>query len=41
MEKYESNEKIWREKYDRKAQECTQVLKLHETLKEDNNDALV
>lgn len=38
---FEQNEQIWRDKLTRKQDECTQVLKLHAQLKEDNSDALI
>ena len=30
MGQFEQNEKIWKEKYQKKAEECTAILKLHE-----------
>ena len=40
IKQYEQNEIIWKEKYLKKQHECSQVLKLHEQVKEDNRDAL-
>ena len=39
--KFEQNEKLWKDKFSKKQEECTQVLRLHQQLKEDNSDALV
>ena len=41
MGQFEQNEKIWKEKYQRKADEGAAILKLHEQLKEDNRDAFI
>ena len=38
---FEQNEKIWKDKFSKKQEECIQVLKLHSQLKEDNGDALM
>ena len=40
VKQYETNEQLWKEKYLKKQHECSQVLALHEQLKEDNRDAL-
>ena len=41
MGQFEQNEKIWKEKYQKKADEGTAILKLHNQLKDDNRDALI
>ena len=41
MGQFEQNEKLWKERYQKKTDEVTAILKLHEQVKEDNRDALV
>ena len=41
MDQFEQNEKLWKERYQKKSDEVTAILKLHEQVKEDNRDALI